>query len=280
MKNKEKHFALALVVLLIGVFLPSKMVCGQVIEVGPSVGLSYYMGDINPKMPLRQSSLGLGAVVRYYGGTRWAFRLSYSYLNLHGDDAVSNYMPERGLAFKTTAHDVSIVTEFNFFDYFTGSKRSYISPYIFGGISGFYFNPKALDGTQLSGIITDVEDYGSVPKSPKYSNWSASVPFGVGVKYSAGKKVGLALEWRMNLTFTDWIDDCHAYYPQYNGTIDDLQYIDPNGLAGNDMQYIQRGNRHDTDWFGYLNFSIVYKFVLPGNDDCNPGSDKKYSKNY
>ncbi|MCI7377058.1 MAG: DUF6089 family protein, partial [Bacteroidales bacterium] len=141
MKNKEKHFALALVVLLIGVFSPSKMVCGQVIEVGPSVGLSYYMGDINPKMPLRQSRLGLGAVVRYYGGTRWAFRLSYSYLNLHGDDAVSNYMPERGLAFQTTAHDVSIVAEFNFFDYFTGSKRSYISPYIFGGISGFYFNP-------------------------------------------------------------------------------------------------------------------------------------------
>lgn len=276
MKNKEKHFALALVVLLIGVFLPSKMLCGQVIEVGPSVGLSYYMGDINPKMPLRQSSLGLGAVVRYYGGTRWAFRLSYSYLNLRGDDAVSNFMPKRGLAFKTTAHDVSIVAEFNFFDYFTGSKRSYISPYIFGGISGFYFNPKALDGRQLSGIITDVEDYKSEPKSPKYSNWSASVPFGVGVKYSAGKKVGLALEWRMHLTFTDWIDDCHAYYPEKI----DSPYIDPGNLAGNGMQYIQRGNRHDTDWFGYLNFSIVYKFVLPGNDDCNPGSDKKYSKNY
>ena len=276
MKNKEKYFALALVVLLIGVFLPSKMVCGQVIEVGPSVGLSYYMGDINPKMPLRQSRLGLGAVVRYYGETRWAFRLSYSYLNLHGDDTVSNFMPDRKLAFKTTAHDVSIVAEFNFFDYFTGSKRSYISPYIFGGISGFYFNPKALDGTQLSGIITDVEDYESEPKSPKYSNWSASVPFGVGVKYSAGKKVGLALEWRMDLTFTDWIDDCHAYYPEDNGS----QYIDPNNLAGNGMLYFQRGNRHDTDWFGYLNFSIVYKFVLPGNDDCNPGSDKKYSKNY
>lgn len=276
MKNKEKHFALALVVLLIGVFLPSKMLCGQVIEVGPSVGLSYYMGDINPKMPLRQSSLGLGAVVRYYGGTRWAFRLSYSYLNLHGDDAVSNFMPERGLAFKTTAHDVSIVAEFNFFDYFTGSKRSYISPYIFGGISGFYFNPKALDGTPLSNIPTDVEDYGSVSNGPKYSNWSASVPFGVGVKYSAGKKVGLALEWRMHLTFTDWIDDCHAYYPEKI----DSPYIDPGNLAGNGMQYIQRGNRHDTDWFGYLNFSIVYKFVLPGNDDCNPGSDKKYSKNY
>ena len=275
MKNIEKHFALALVVLLIGVFSPSKMLCGQVIEVGPSVGLSYYMGDINPKMPLRQSRLGLGAVVRYYGGTRWAFRLSYSYLNLHGDDAVSNYMPERGLAFQTTAHDVSIVAEFNFFDYFTGSKRSYISPYIFGGISGFYFNP-TLDGTPLSDFPTDVEDYESEPKGPKYSNWSASVPFGVGVKYSAGKKVGLALEWRMNLTFTDWIDDCHAYYPEEN----DSPYIDPGNLAGNGMQYIQRGNRHDTDWFGYLNFSIVYKFVLPGNDDCNPGSDKKYSKNY
>ena len=280
MKNKEKHFALALVVLLIGVFLPSKMLCGQVIEVGPSVGLSYYMGDINPKMPLRQSSLGLGAVVRYYGGTRWAFRLSYSYLNLRGDDAVSNFMPKRGLAFKTTAHDVSIVAEFNFFDYFTGSKRSYISPYIFGGISGFYFNPKALDGTQLSGISTDVEDYGSKSDSLKYSNWSASVPFGVGVKYSAGKKVGLALEWRMHLTFTDWIDDCHAYYPNYDETKPNSQYIDPGNLAGEGKLYIQRGNRHDTDWFGYLNFSIVYKFVLPGNDDCNPGSDKKYSKNY
>ena len=275
MKNCKKHFLVTLIVLMFGQFLAPKAAHSQVIEVGGSVGLSYYMGDINPSKPFNQSQLGWGALVRYYSDTRWAFRLAYSNLQLNGSDKASGYRPERGLSFNDNVNDVALIAEFNFFDYFTGSKRHGLSPYLFGGISVLNFNPKAEDGTALCNILTDVDYDGSIPSDgdAKYRKFAVSIPFGVGVKYSLGSKLGVALEWRWDYAFTDWIDDCHAYYPTVNN-----EYSDPTNFTGNSGEtYIQRGNKYNNDWYGYLNFSLVYKFVLPGGTDCN--ARDKY-KNY
>lgn len=293
MKNCKKHFIVALIVLLAGQFLAIKEAKAQIIEVGASVGLSYYMGDINPRIPFMKSDLGWGALVRYYSDTRWAFRLAYSNLQLNGSDEASGYRPERGLSFNTKVHDIALVAEFNFLDYFTGSRRNGLSPYLFGGISVFAFNPKADDGTELCNVLTDVDYDKSIPSNGdvKYRKMSVSLPFGVGVKYSLGKKLGVALEWRWDYTFTDWLDDCHAYYPLYdNADKPYVQYADPTGftaetdpttgIISNNKKYVQRGNYSDNDWFGYLNFSVVYKFVLPGGKDCNSGANKNSYKNY
>ena len=283
MKNCKKHFLVTLIVLMFGQFLAPKAAHSQVIEVGGSVGLSYYMGDINPSKPFNQSQLGWGALVRYYSDTRWAFRLAYSNLQLNGSDKASGYRPERGLSFNDNVNDVALIAEFNFFDYFTGSKRHGLSPYLFGGISVLSFNPKANDGTELYNVVTDVNNYDEDENgviidnisngAEKYGRYTVSIPFGVGVKYSLGKKLGIALEWRWDYAFTDWLDDCHAYYPKENN-----EYSDPTNFTDNTGDlYIQRGNKYDNDWYGYLNFSLVYKFVLPGGTDCN--ARDKY-KNY
>ncbi len=258
----------------------------QIIEVGASAGLSYYMGDVNTNKPFNQSKLGFGAVVRYYDNSRWAFRLAYSNLQLDGNDEKADCRPDRGLSFHTNVHDFALVAEFNFWDYFTGSKRSYLSPYLFGGLSVFLFNPTADDGTELCNVLTDV-DYEVVKANGenKYNTMAASIPFGIGMKLSLSEHIGMAFEWRMDYTFTDWLDDCHAYYPTYNGDESYVQYSDPtgltdNGLGGNNQKYIQRGNPQTNDWFGYLNVSLTYKFVLPSNKECNVGADKKYFKYY
>ena len=287
MKNCKKHFIVTLIVLMFGQFLAPKAAFSQVLEVGGSVGLSYYMGDINPSKPFNQSKLGWGVLVRYYSDTRWAFRLAYSNLQLNGSDKSSGYRPERGLSFNTNVHDVAFIAEFNFFDYFTGSKRHGLSPYLFGGISLLNFNPKADDGKALCNVLTDVDYSGTMPDNgeEKYNRFAASIPFGIGVKYSIGKRLGATLEWRWDYAFTDWLDDCHAYYPTYDDKNQPyVQYSDPTGFTEdpehpgtNERQYIQRGNKYDKDWYGYLNFSLVYKFVLPGGNDCN--AKDKY-KNY
>ena len=250
-----------------GQFLAPKIANAQIVEVGASAGLSYYMGDVNPRKPFNQSKLGWGVLVRYYENTRWAFRLAYSNLQLDGSDEASGYRPERGLSFNTKVHDVAFIAEFNFLDYFTGSKRSGLSPYLFGGISVIDFNPKADDGKELCNVLTDV-DYDKnnlVDGDAKYGKIAASIPFGVGVKYSLGQKLGVAFEWRWDYAFTDWLDDCHAYYPVENN-----EYSDPTNFTNNSGDlYIQRGNKSDNDWYGYLNFSLTYKFILPGGKDCN-----------
>ena len=273
MKNCKKHFIVVLIVLAIGQFLAPMTARAQVMEFGGTVGLSYYMGDINPSKPFNQSSLGWGMLARYYEGTRWAFRFAYSNLQLNGSDEKSGYRPERGLSFKTNVHDFALIAEFNFFDYFTGSRRNGLSPYLFGGLSVFYFNPKAHDGKELHDVITDVEyDKDDNEYKVNYSLVNLSIPFGIGVKYSVNKKLGTALEWRWDLTFTDWLDDCHAYYPSDNN-----EYSDPTGFHTQGDMYVQRGNKYDYDWFGYLNFSLTYKFNLPSGNDCNK---RERYKNY
>ena len=296
MKNCKKHFLVALVVLIMGQFLAPKAAHSQVIEVGGSIGLSYYMGDINPNKPFNSSDLGWGALIRYYSNTRWACRIAYSNLQLNGSDAKSKFREERGLSFKTKAHDFALLVEFNFFDYFTGSKRNKVSPYLFGGFSVFSFNPTDNDGNDLHDLKTDVV-YGSgedengetfiYEKKIDYNTISSSIPFGIGVKYSLGSKLGIAVEWRWDYTLTDWIDDCHAYYPSdptgNNYSADDIIHADPTGFSNdpgawqNNTMYKQRGNKEDNDWFGYLNLSIVYKFILPGGNDCK--TEKKNSYN-
>lgn len=304
MKNCKKHFIVALIVLAIGQFLAPMTARAQVVEVGGNVGLSYYMGDLNPNKPFVQSDFGWGLLVRYYENTRWAFRFSYSNLKLNGSDNASGYRPERGLSFHSKVNDFAVIAEFNFFDYFTGSKRNGLSPYIFAGVSIFTFNPKADDGTELHDQFTDViyatavDSLGTeyeYQKKTDYNTIAVSIPFGVGVKYSISSRLGMTIEWRWDYTFTDWIDDCHGYYPTFGPekVLDDhghwtgeyetpayVQYSDPTGFATepdpfnpglsmNDKSYIQRGNKDDNDWFGYLSVSITYKFNLPNGNGCN-----------
>ena len=218
MKNCKKHFIVALIVLTIGQFLVPMTARAQVLEVGGSVGLSYYMGDINPQKPFCQSSLGWGAMARYYEGTRWAFRFAYSNLQLNCSDEASGYRPERGLSFKTNIHDFALLAEFNFFDYFTGSKRNGLSPYLFGGLG---LSIKTASGSEVS------------------------IPFGTGLKYSLGQKFGVAIDWRWNFLLA-------------HDLLADDDFID--GVKDEDI-----GN----DWFGYLNFSLTYKFNLPSSSGCN-----------
>lgn len=286
MKNCKNHFIVALIVLMIGQFLAPRKACAQILEVGGSVGLSYYMGDINPKKPFVQSNLGWGALVRYYDGTRWAFRLAYSNLQLDCSDKASGYRPERGLSFHNNVHDIAFIAEFNFFDYFTGSKRNGLSPYIFGGVSVLLFNPKADDGTELCSILTDTNDDdmidGTTTTTSKFRKVAASIPFGIGVKYSLSKRIGVAAEWRWHYAITDWLDDCHGYYPRYKSGNEAVQYADPTGFVAdangdNEISHIQRGNSADNDWYSYLNVSITYKFNLPNGKDCNK---KERYKNY
>ena len=112
-----------LLVFLCGMPQKSK---AQIVEVGMSAGLSYYIGDINPGGHFRQPDIDFSpVVVRYYDNFRWAFRFQYSNLNLMASDAKIAFKPERGLAFSAKVNDFALMAEFNFFEYWTGSNRNY-----------------------------------------------------------------------------------------------------------------------------------------------------------
>lgn len=268
MKNNNP---LTIIFLLVGQFLIFNITNAQVMEIGVSGGLTYYIGDINPGKHFLQNELGLGMQLKYYQNSRWAFRFQYTNLNVKSSDEKANYRPERELNFKTEINDFSLMAEFNFFDYWTGSQRNFISPYIFAGISVFHFNPKSFDGTELHKLKTE---------GINYSLWSFSVPFGLGVKYSIGKRIGLTVEWRMYKAFTDYIDDVHGTYPEKSAMLNGINYSDPTESYESGMQRGDSLEKSFGDWFSFLGLSVSYRFTLPKSKKCDVDVKRKFYKYY
>lgn len=257
--------------LLVAAFLMQGKADAQIIEVGATGGLSYYVGDINPKKHFSQNELGFGAVVRYYQNFRWAFRFQYSNMNLTSSDAMSAFRPERDLSFNSTINDFALMAEFNFFDYWTGSNRNYITPYIFAGLSYFTCNTSLPKGLELdsegnveqsfdsNGNVLFAEEYENMPKGSNFS-----VPFGIGVKYSVFKRIGMSLEWRIHKTFTDEIDK----------VVDNYSYeiVTNPSLGTEEQKYHKEPMGYKCDWFSMLGLSITYRFNLPKKDACYSGA--------
>jgi len=293
MENRRKFGIIVVIALFLGLFVAVGKTYAQVVEIGLTGGLSSYYGDLNPIKPFNEAKFGFGAVARYYQGSRWAFRFAYSNMEITASDEKVGISPERKRSFKTNLNDFSLIAEFNFLDYWTGSRRNFVTPYIFAGVGIVTFNPKSLDGKDLCNVLTDVNGYSDEKNNiengtAKYKKCAFSVPFGLGVKYSVSKRIGLALEWRVNWAWTDWLDDCSGYYPLWEAGDSWAQYADPSGLiaaspmneGANTVKFIQRGDSVKYDFYSFLNFTVAFKFNMPQSKKCDAGSDRRFYNYY
>ena len=181
----------------------------KTLEVGPHVGASYYMGDINPAKPFAMSDLQYGGVVRFNYNNRWTFRFDYSRVKVKADDKVIGWRPERGLNFFAKINDFSLVAEFNFLEYYTGNPKKNVSPYIFGGVSMFTYTPYC----NVQDSIVDLRKY-ITEEEVSASPIGLSIPFGFGVKFSLSRHMAASVEWRMQKTFVDYLDGVATVYPK------------------------------------------------------------------
>ena len=250
----------------------------KTLEVGPHAGLSYYMGDLNPTLPFAMSQLEYGGVVRFNYNNRWTFRADYSYVTVKADDEIIKWRPERDLNFTSKIHDLSFVAEFNFMEYYTGNPKRNVSPYIFGGLSVFYYTAF----TTIADSLIDLSDHLTepAPAEPKWydnafgktSPIGISIPFGMGVKLALSKHMAATVEWRMQKTFTDYLDDVGTVYPARSQrptvTVGGVTY-DLSDPTGNFEEDQQRGNSVFNDWFGMARVSLTWKFNLPDGRGCN-----------
>ena len=249
----------------------------KTLEIGPQAGASYYMGDINPTLPFAMADLEFGGVVRFNYDTRWTFRADYSYVTVKASDEQIKWRPERQLNFTSKIHDVSLVGEFNFLEYYTGNPKRNVSPYIFAGISVFHYTTFA----DVDGTMVDLSDYltEAAPTDPKWydkffgktSAIGISIPFGMGVKFALSKHMAATVEWRMQKTFTDYLDDIATVYPEQHAiyTAEDGTQYDLTDPTGNYIPGQQRGNSAFNDWFGMARASLTWKFNLPDGRGCN-----------
>lgn len=194
----------------------------QTLEIGPHVGISTYQGDINPLKFFRQPGYEYGGLVRFNYDSRWAFRLDYTRAMVNASDNVAQWRPEREAAFRAKINAVSLIAEFNFFDYYTGKIGSSISPYIFAGISGFNFKSgiylqDTVQRKDFTGItLNKLRDSTNRENMRRFDSvacsaltpggYNFSIPFGIGCKFSLTQHLAASVEWRMHYTFTDDLD--------------------------------------------------------------------------
>src|SRR5690606_31943635 len=123
----------------------------------------------------------------------------------------------------------------------------------FAGLGVFYFNPQADIGNGYE-ALKPIQTEGK-----KYPRVQPNIPFGLGLKWGVGKRVGIGLEWGPRRTFTDYLDDVSGTYP--TSTNPDTKNYTNQSLNGGGTAGNMRGNPSTRDWYFY--YGLSFNFALP-----------------
>lgn len=167
-------------------------------EVGPALGLTGYLGDVNNGNMYKMPRYAGGGIFRYNLNTRWAFKGNLFYVNLAGDSKNIESQFPHAEQYKFNAHviDLGGQAEFNFFHFGQGAKyKNYkrITPYM---VAGLGVEMSFVDGKTSLGMV---------------------LPLGVGVKYRLKERLNLGFEFTMRKSFSDKIDGITDLYGYSHG---------------------------------------------------------------
>lgn len=249
-------------------------------EIGLMVGVSNYYGDLQPKMfPSYGYQPVAGIVYKYFMNPHIGIRLGASYTNLSAADSMSNIKvnQERNLSFATHLFEFHGALEFNLLPIEILKRKA--TPYFFGGVSAFYFNPYALDDNgdkvYLRPLSTEGEGLPMYPDRKQYSLVNLAFPFGAGMKFFIGQRIMLTGEVGFRYTNTDYLDDVSKSYVNldtlqaYKGKLARQMSYRGNTVVGwdhNNPDYgFQRGDSKSNDWFYYVNITATVYFRALGN---------------
>lgn len=242
-------------------------------EFGWFSGISNYSGELRQlRFEVQKSEFATGLFFRRNFSDNFSYKTHVYYGKISGSDSdyQSLNIHQRNLSFETEIVEWAHLMEFSFMNFGTRTERI-AAPYIFGGVSGFYFNPKAnYQGEWVELQPLGTEGQGRPGYGEKYERVQVAIPFGLGFNVKVGdqKDVVIGFEVGFHKTFTDYLDDVGGVYPDQkvfgadnlarqmsyrgaelpNRTIDDF----PTGQA--------RGNGDHFDSFFFGGISISKQF--------------------
>lgn len=189
-------------------------------EIGAGAGMVGYLGDFNGSLTKDLQPMA-SVVARYNFNPYMGLKLNGAFGKLKGSSAdVKTYYPDyqdQPYEFSNSLVDVSLTYEFNFLPYGTGrdyfgAKR--LTPFVFGGIGATYASGNGNNA------------------------FTANVPVGVGLKYKAGKRLNVGLEWAIHFSLSDKLDGAKDPY-----------YVKSSGAFKN------------TDCYSALQLTVTYSFL-------------------
>ena len=199
-------------------------------------GLTNYQGDLQGKaFTLNQSNLGVGIGLKYDLTPHLAVRGGIMYGSVEASDRLStdSALRARNLSFVSKIFEGNLLLEYTFFNL----QDKKISPYVFGGIAAYHFNPYASDtlGNKVYLKPLSTEGQGLPGYTKEYKLTQFAIPFGGGIKFRVSRNVVLAYEIGLRKLFTDHLDDVSGRY------VDQVTLGTERGAKAVEMAY--RGNQ-------------------------------------
>ena len=250
-------------------------------EIGLMAGVSNYYGDLQNKMFPNYGYKPMGGIVyKYFMSPHVGLRFGATYTSLTAADSLSDIQvkKDRNLRFGTNLFEVHGGLELNLLP--IDVDRMKVTPYIFGGISVFYFNPYTDGPNQervyLRPLSTEGQGLAQYPDRKEYSLVNAAFPFGGGLKFFVGKTLMITTELGFRYTTTDYLDDVSKSYVNmdtlfaYKGRQSvDLSYRGDEVKSWDGHYYpnykYQRGDSKANDWYWFGGISVAIYFRAFGN---------------
>ncbi len=248
-----------LLLVFVTVFITVSGYAQKTADIGIWGGSSALWSDMDQSSPFQTFNLNYGAYFRYNLNARIGVRAMF----LHGKFANEGLVENAEWSFDKNVEDFTVQAEINYLRYILGSKKMKFSPYVTFGLGMAYFNYffRPLEIAVFNSTypwleknaLGDVQDNGS-----EEAVAVPTIPFGMGVKFTLGERLGVGVEYQMRKYMSDKLDDLDDPLSHRNSTGELIIYND---------------GSHNNDWGAYLGVHLTYKIYI-GKKAC-PAYDAK-----
>ena len=234
-------------------------------------GAMNYQGDLKPNaFTTAHSCFTTGVIIRK--------PLNY-FLSLRGgvnigkikaaDEWNSDDLKSRNLSFTSTIKEVYLGVEVSA----SGILSGKFTPYLYGGIGLFHFNPWSYDNsgtkTYLKPLSTEGQGLSNYPDQKPYKLIQLCLPFGGGFRLAISDGIKIGIELNQRKSFTDYIDDVSSSYVDRNALLQEkgskaveLAYRTdelPGGRPFFPSNGEKRGTASQKDWYYFFGFTSEFK---------------------
>lgn len=207
--------------------------------------------DMDDNTAFQDFNPSFGAYFRYNFNARVGLRAMF----LTGSIAKTGFVEGYDWTFDKGVQDLTVQAEINYLKYVLGARKMRWTPYVTMGLGvaffRYHFNSAeiAAFNPQYPGLF---DNSGNLKTESEESVNTLTIPFGMGVKFTVGERLGLGVEYQMRKYMSDQLDDLD----------DPLSFEDD---AGRIVTYTS--TYHNNDWVGYLGVHLTYKIYL-GKREC------------
>lgn len=215
-------------------------------DIGIWGGSSTAWGDMDKNTPFKTFNLNVGAYFRYNFNARFALRAMFLTGKFSDEGTVEN----APWSYSKNVHDLSLQAEVNYLRYILGAKKTKWTPYVTGGI-GVAMVPFNLRPAEIATFNPNYpllyDSAGNLRSASTETFFVPTIPFGMGVKFTIGRRLGIGIEYQMRKYLDDVLDDLN----------DPLAHINPDGEL-----VLYSSSSHNGDWSGYLGAHLTYKIYI------------------